>query len=207
MASVARGLVVAMLIGVGSFGAAESRAGEGGAWSGGRIEIGKPKAAAPSGSATPTLADIDALDRAVTDAWERMPLTQRRAMFVSEKSSLYGGYAERPSSVFAQGEKLLTYVEPVGYGWKPVENGAYRFGITLDFAVKGADGTLLARQEAFQTFAFTSGFKNREVFINVTMSLDGIQPGRYVLVYTLRDNASAETSSFEQPFTIVAPKG
>lgn len=204
MSRTVRSPIAALLLCLGAFAPLEVTAAEGGSWSGGKIEIGKPKAASPL--AAPTLADIDALDRAVTDAWEKTPLTQRRAMFVSEKASLYGGYAERPSNAFAQGEKLLTYIEPVGYGWKPVENGAYRFGITLDFAVKGADGTLLARQEAFQTFDFTSRFKNREVFINVTMSLDGIQPGRYVLVYTLRDNASAETSRFEQPFTI-APKG
>jgi hypothetical protein len=197
-----RGPILAVLLGVWTLGPLEVQAGEGGSSSGGRIEFGKPAV----GKAAPTLADIDALDRAVTDAWEQMALTQRRALFVSTPANLYGGYAARPSNVFAQGEKLLTYVEPVGYTWRPSEGGTYRFGLTLDFAVKTPGGKILGGQQAFQSFDFTSRFKNREVFVSVTMSLEGIEPGNYVLVYTLRDQGSAKTSSFEQPFTI-APKG
>ncbi|GJD97532.1 hypothetical protein [Methylobacterium iners] len=194
MSGLKRGRALALLL---CLGTAAGGAQAGG--SGGRIEIGKPAAGAP------TLAEIDALDRAVTEAWEKMPLTQRRALFVSAPASLYGGYAERPTNVFAPGEKLLTYVEPVGYSWKPGADGTYQFGLTLDFAIKSADGKILGGQDAFQSFDFTSRFKNRELFLSVTMSISGAEPGKYILVYTLRDKGSAKTSTFEQPFTI-APK-
>ena len=176
---------------------------QGGGWPGtGMPDLGKLKSdAAPA----PTLKDIDALERALTDAWTAMPLTQRHALFVANRPTLYGGYEERSSSVFAPGEKLVTYVEPVGYTWTAVEGG-YRFGITMDFAVKTRDGTILAGKDAFQAFTFTSHFRNREVFVNVTMALDGLNPGDYLLVYTLHDNGSAKASSFSQPFTI-ATKG
>ncbi len=192
-----RALAILCCLGVAVGGA---QAGGAGSSAGGRIELGKPAAAAPA------LAEIDALDRAVTEAWEKMPLTQRRALFVSAPASLYGGYAERPTNVFAPGEKLLTYIEPVGYTWKPGADGTYQFGLTLDFAIKSADGKILGGQDAFQSFDFTSRFKNRELFLSVTMSISGAEPGNYILVYTLRDKGSAKTSNFAQPFTI-GPKG
>lgn len=200
MPDIAAHLLRALLLCAGLLGASEAMA-QGGGWSGtGLPDLGKFKVdAAP----VPTLQDLDSLDHAVNEAWSAMPLTQRHAMFVANRPTIYGGYEERPSTVFAPGEKLVTYVEPVGYAWTPTEGG-YRFGITMDFAVKAPDGTILAGKEAFQAFTFTSRFKNREVFINVTLSVDGLKPGDYVLTYTLRDNGSAKTSRFSQPFTIAA---
>ena len=157
----------------------------------------RPAAGGPGG-----LFEIEAIEASLAQAWERARLTQRHAFFVSERAELYGGYAERSSSTFAAEDKLVTYVEPVGYAWTPTPEGGYRFGFTLDFKVKTPDGKVLAGQDGFQAFRFTSRFKNREVFMNLTMSLTGIEPGSYVLVYTLHDQGSDKTSSFEQPFTI-----
>ncbi|NEU11205.1 hypothetical protein G3T14_03560 [Methylobacterium sp. BTF04] len=150
-----------------------------------------------------TVQDIVLLERAVDDAWETMALTRRHALFVGKPASLYGGYEERPNSVFAPGEKLITYIEPMGYAWVPDGDG-YRFGITMDFAVKSPSGEVLAKQDSFQTFSFSSRFKNREVFVNVTLALDGLPPGDYVAAYTLRDKGGPKSFSFDQPFTIAA---
>ena len=171
-------------------------------WSAAKVAAAKPAAARPAASAAAGLAEIEAIEATLAQAWERAPLTQRHALFVSERAELYGGYAERPSSTFAADERLATYVEPVGYTWTPTPDGGYRFGFTLDFKVKTPDGTVLAGQDGFQTFRFTSRFRNREVFMNLTMSLAGIEAGSYVLAYTLHDQGSDKTSSFEQPFTI-----
>lgn len=152
---------------------------------------------APSG-----LAGIEALEASLADAWERTPLTQRHAMFVARKPEIYGGYVERDGRRFARGEALLTYVEPVGYAWKPQADGLYEFGFTIDFKVKLPNGKILAGQDGFTSFDFGSRYKNREVFMTMTMTLDGIDPGEYVLVYTMHDKTNGKASSFEQPFTI-----
>jgi hypothetical protein len=161
--------------------------------------------AASSNAARPaaqaTVKDIEALQKAVTDAWEKMPLTQRRAIFVVESPPLYGAYVERPSNVFKPGEKLVTYVEPVGYTW--TSNGEmYDFGVSVDFTVKTAEGKILGGQEKFGNFVKTSRAKVQEFMVVLTVSLDGAPPGKYVLEYKLHDNGSDKVSSFSQPFTI-----
>jgi hypothetical protein len=158
--------------------------------------------AAHASSAAPTLDDIAALQKAVTDAWEETSLTQRRALFVTEKADLYGHYAPRSSSEFKANEKLVTYVEPVGYVWK-ADGDIFDFGVTVDFVVKSRDGKILAGQEGFGKFAFSSSNKVQELMLNLTMSLDGAPPGRYILQYKLHDLYSDKTSTFEQPFSIV----
>ena len=174
-------------------------------WSGAKKP--EPKArVTPLESATipavPTVRDIDALLAAVSDAWERTPLTMRRAMFVKTKAAIFGGYDDRGSNVFAPGEPLLSYLEPVGYGWKPVGSDSFQLGLTIDFLLKGSDGKVIAGQDAFQSFSATSHVKNKEFYLNMTMSLNGLDPGSYVLIYTVHDNASSKVTTVEQPFTI-----
>ena len=152
-------------------------------------------------SAAVTLDDIDELQQAVTDAWTEMPLTVRRAMFVTEKAPLLGAYSKRPTSVFKAGEKLLTYIEPVGYTWRK-QGDMFNFGAIVDFVIKGADGKILGGQENFAKLSLASRVKLQEFMINLTMSIDGITPGKYVLEYTLHDLGSEKTVVVDQPFEI-----
>ncbi len=156
-------------------------------------------AAAPS---KPTLKDIDALQGAVTDAWEKMPLTQRHALLVTEKADIFGHFVARPTSEFKANEKLVTYVEPVGYVWT-ANGGGYDFGVSVDFAVKTPDGKILSGQDDFGKFAMTSNTKLQELMLNLTLSVDGAPPGNYILQYKIHDLHSDKISSFELPFSIV----
>ncbi|GJE60524.1 hypothetical protein [Methylobacterium trifolii] len=185
----------------------------GGFWAGGasqggrqdaaKAEPAKSEPAKPAAAAGPaTLADLEAQERATADLWARLPYGTRHAMFVTRKAEMYGDYEARPSNVFASGEKLLTYVEPVGYAWKPVGSDTYRFGVTVDFEVLSKDGKVLGGQKALLNQDLSSHYKNREFFLSIAMSLDGISPGDYVLAYTLRDNGGSANTRFEQPFTI-----
>ena len=159
-----------------------------------------PAEPAPSSSAV-TLDDIDSLQQAVTDAWTDMPLTIRRVMFVTEKAPLLGAYSKRPTNVFKAGEKLFTYIEPVGYTWKQQGN-MFGFGVIVDFVIKGADGKILGGQENFAKLALASRTKLQEFMINLTMSIDGITPGKYVLEYKLHDLGSEKIVVVDQPFEI-----
>ncbi len=149
-----------------------------------------------------TLDEFEARQQAVVAAWEKGPLTQRRAVFVSVKPELYGAYEERKSNVFKAGEPLLTYVEPIGYTWKPVGNGEFQFGVVVDFVVKTRDGQILGGQEKLLTFAQKSRHKVQELMLNITLNVNGAPAGDYVVAYTIRDLNSAKASTFEQPFKI-----
>src|SRR5258708_14821344 len=89
--------------------------------------------------------DLDKADTALLQAWSKSPLSVRRAVFVAEPPAGYGVYKERPSE-FKAGEKLVTYAEPVAFGYRELGKDAYEFGFTVDFVVKTADGKILADQ-------------------------------------------------------------
>ena len=73
-------------------------------------------------------APIDILNKAeekVYEAWGKLGLTERTYTFVSEPSKGYGMYQEKQSSIFKPGEKVITYVEPIGFGWKELPHDMY----------------------------------------------------------------------------------
>ena len=150
-----------------------------------------------------TVQDIDKRDAAVYEAWSATPLAIRRAVFVSQHPDGFGQYVERADNEFKKGEKLVTYAEPVGYGWKDIGNGQFQFGFKIDFLIKSPDGKILAGQEDFADITETSRAKNREFMVTLTMNLTGAKAGDYVIEYKLRDIASSKTGSFTQRFKIV----
>lgn len=154
---------------------------------------------------TQTLQEIDKRDAAVIEAWNATPLAVRKAVFVSKQPDGYGEYAERPNNAFKQGEKLIAYIEPVGYGWKEAGEGRrYHFGFKVDFTVKTSDGKVLGGQENFADLEQASHTRNREFMVVLTLSLDGASPGDYIIEYTLHDIANNKAATFSLPFKIVA---
>ena len=90
-------------------------------------------AAAAGGAArAQSLEEIDRREAAVVEAWQKTPLTFRHAVFVSGRPKGFGQFVERKSNVFKPGEKLVAYVEPVGYGWKDIGDGHVEFGFDVE---------------------------------------------------------------------------
>src|SRR6266436_9931878 len=83
-----------------------------------------------------SLQEIDRRYAALLDAWEKTPLTVRRALFVADHPHGFGLYQERASNVFKPGEALVTYAEPIGFGAKDAGNGLVEFGFAVDFLIK-----------------------------------------------------------------------
>ncbi|MDQ0474544.1 hypothetical protein [Labrys wisconsinensis] len=149
-----------------------------------------------------TLADVEARQQAVIEAWEKTPLTQRRAIFVTARPSAYGAYVERSSNVFKPGEPLVTYVEPVGYLWKETAPDTYSFGILADFLVTSPSGDVLGGKEGFVRYVQESHYRNQELMLTLTLNLTGAPPGKYIVKYTIHDVNSAKASTFQQPFEV-----
>ena len=152
-------------------------------------------------AASISIKDLDALQLAVVDAWEKMPLVVRRAVFVTEKPQLIGNWSERPTNVFKAGDAMITYVEPVGYTWKP-RGDLFDFGLSADVVIKSPDGKILGGQENFARVSFSNRLKLQEFMLNLTMSANGLEPGKYLLEYKLHDQGSDKVATFAQPFTI-----
>jgi hypothetical protein len=151
-----------------------------------------------------TVQDVDAQQQAVVAAWEKTPLSVRRILFVSEKAPLYGAYTERKTNKFLAGEPILTYMEPVGYTWKPGADNTFHFGVVVDFSVKTTSGEILGGQDGVLKYNIGSHDRLQELMINTTINLNGIKPGDYILTLTLHDvNDPSRTAKMDQHFTIV----
>src|ERR1700716_3315816 len=96
-----------------------------------------------------SLTEIGRRDNAVIEAWQRTPLTVRRALFVVEHATGFGMYTQRQSNVFKPGEELIAYAEPVGYGWKPKGTGLFEFGFDVGFVIKKPNGEILGGNQNF----------------------------------------------------------
>ena len=156
----------------------------------------------PSGSFAQSIEELGKREAALMEAWEKMPLTVRRAVFENQRAEGFGMYQERSSNVFKPGEKLVAYVEPVGYGWKEAGPGSFEFGFNVDFLIKSPDGKVLTGQENFANLALKSRARAREFMLNLTMNVSGAPPGDYVLEYKLRDITGDKSAVVDLPFKI-----
>src|SRR5438105_15532105 len=86
-----------------------------------------------------SLDEIDRRQAAMIEAWEKTPLTIRRALFINGEPRGFGLYQERGSKEFKHGEKA----EPVGYGWKDLGKDMFELGFVVDFLIKSRDGEIL----------------------------------------------------------------
>ena len=154
-------------------------------------------------AASPAVKEFDAQLNALKDKAEKMPLSQRVAVFVIKPAEFIGAYEERSSNNFKPGETLRTYIEPVGYVWKAKADG-FSFGFVVDFTVKSAEGKILGGQENFGKFDFNSRTRLQEVMLNLSLTLDGITPGNYILEYKLHDANSEKSALITQAF-VIAP--
>jgi len=149
-----------------------------------------------------TLQEIERREASVIEAWQKTPLTIRRAVFVAAHPDGFGEYVERKSNVFKPGEPLVAYVEPVAYGWKGSGSDSFQFGFDVDFLIKTPDGKVVGGQENFAKLRQTSHARNREFMLTLTMSLDSAPAGDYVLQYKLHDIASDKSAVVTLPFTV-----
>ena len=158
-----------------------------------------------AGTATAqSLDEIDKRQAAVIEAWQKTPLTIRRALFIDGEPRGFGLYQERSTKEFKPGEKVVVYAEPVGYGWKDAGQGMFELGFVVDFLIKSKDGEILAGKENFMRIATESHARNLEFMVVLTLNMSSAPSGDYVVEYKLHDIASDKTATFEMPFKIAS---
>lgn len=148
----------------------------------------------PSGDLTAALAELDA-------AWQAAPLGFTKALFVKAPAEGYGAYEPRQGNVFAPGEAIVVYAEPVGYGYAHGDEG-YRFELTVDFEILTPSGQVLASQADFAKVGSASREKLREFQASLSFRFDGLQSGEYVLLARFRDTVGAKAGELRMPFSV-----
>lgn len=136
--------------------------------------------------------------------WEATPgLIFTETMAVAEPAAGYGLYNPRPDTIYKTGEAIILYAEPFGFGYGDGGEGLFTIGFAVDLQVLDETGGELANVQNVTELNLASRYKNREFQANLTYNLDGIEPGKYRLITTLRDKNSAKTGSFETAIEIV----
>jgi hypothetical protein len=151
-----------------------------------------------------SLEEIDKRQAALIEAWEKTPLTLRRALFIKGEPRGFGLYQERESGEFKRGEKVVVYAEPVGYGWKDAGKGMFELGFVVDFLIKSPSGDVLTGKENFMRIATESHTRNLEFMVVLTLNLSGAAAGDYIVEYKLHDIASDKTATFQMPFKLTS---
>jgi hypothetical protein len=174
---------------------------------------------------TTTVANVDAPDNmTIEDAkdlyllvWNQTEFNATFSTFVEPFSAAgYGVYEER-NNIFAPGETIVLYVEPVGFGHEQVidevgdSNGnntntttLYLMNMTADYEIAAANGTELQLIEDVQVGNITSHRPNTEMFLTLTITPD-VQPlpiGSYVITYSVNDEVSGERFQLEKDIII-----
>src|SRR5215217_2820397 len=116
--------------------------------------------------------------------WNQTEFNATFSTFVEPFSAAgYGVYEER-SNIFAPGETIVLYVEPVGFAHEQIidEKGGgnnntmlYLMNMTADYEIAAANGTEFQLIEDVQVGNITSHRPNTEMFLTLTLAQE-VQP-------------------------------
>lgn len=140
---------------------------------------------------------------AYAQAWEEAGLALTKALFAEAAASGYGQYSPRSSAVFADGETMTVYAEPVGYGFEDTGDG-YRYALTASFRLLNPTGQVLASQDGFARFDGEARSRKRELPTSLSFQFGGLPAGDYTLETTLADEIGGKSATFSLPFSIKA---
>ena len=127
----------------------------------------------------------------------------REVVLVTEPAAGVGVYNVRADDKYKIGEPVIIYAEPYGYGFGAPGEGLFSIGFTVDLKVMTESGEVLGELPDLTNLDLQSRVRNYEFQANLTYTLDGITPGKYVLQTTLRDKNSGKTGSFDTAIEIV----
>lgn len=145
---------------------------------------------------------LDALDAAIDTIWNSSPLAFRKVVVVSSSSG-QGVYEERADKAFKPDEKMMIYVEPVGFGYGA--GSPAKIGFTADLALENSTGQVLTEAKDVFSLSAPTTPRKREFSMTLSFGVPYLRPGEYKAVFTVRDQNSSKTGAFEVPFTIALP--
>ena len=147
--------------------------------------------------------------------WNQTEFNATFSTFVEPFSAAgYGVYEER-NNIFAPGETIVLYVEPVGFGHEQVmdegdvnsndsDTTLYLMNMTADYEIAAANGTELQLIEDVQVGNITSHRPNTETILTLTITPE-VQPlpiGNYIITYSVNDEISGESFQLEKDIII-----
>jgi hypothetical protein len=130
---------------------------------------------------------------------------------VPESTGGYGVYEEHLSNTFKPGEKIVLYIEPVGFSYQPIESAAttnnktlYLMNFTADVVISNKSGQILAGFQNLPISQIVSHYKNKELNLVVSLSQSNpFPPGDYILKYIIHDKPSGNSFDITKNIKII----
>jgi len=135
-------------------------------------------------------------------AWTAGGLHFGSLFAVTAAVTSFGEFVPRDDTVYAANEAIHLYVEPRGYGYGDLGAGQFEIAFDIDLRVLDPAGAVMLEQPNFGAFTVKSTARARELFVNLTATLDGAPAGDYTLEFIFRDKHSDQTASFTNDVTI-----
>jgi hypothetical protein len=145
---------------------------------------------------------IEALQSALEQVRMLAPLTAKPFLLVTEPAKFYGDYTPRQEAAFQRGELLHFYLEPKNLVYPRTAQGVYEPAFSIDLQILSAAGEVLATQERFGVFRFSSKSPLQDIFVNLQVTLTGAPAGSYQIRFLVRDANSEKTTTVTQPITL-----
>lgn len=144
---------------------------------------------------------LDLLDNATVDLWLKAPLAFRRALWVETPAESFGTFTPRRDNVYATGEKMFFYGEPVGYGWRQIGD-MWQMEFVADAALRNKNGEVLWEQREVMDKQLQSRVKNREFITTFTFRFPQIPAGEYIIDTILHDRVTGKSVTTSLPFVV-----
>lgn len=114
----------------------------------------------------------------------------------------YGVYQPHNSTIFKPGEKIVLYIEPVGYSFKPLES-MFLMNFTGDLLISDKAGHVLGGFQNLPLSTIISHHRNKELTLTVSLTqTNPFPPGDYVLKYTIHDIPTGKSFDIIKNITI-----
>ncbi|MDR0548252.1 MAG: hypothetical protein LBI10_02400 [Deltaproteobacteria bacterium] len=148
---------------------------------------------------------LEAIWVAQAAIWNAAPLGVKNVAFVTEQPENFGSYKPKNGIDFQSHEPIIFYSEPFGFTQRQESDGTYSYSINGAFAILDSQNKLLGRQDNLGPYEMR-GYRTFSVenMLAMTIGVQGLPAGSYVLRVTLTDNLNpSKTTSVDQPFRLV----
>jgi hypothetical protein len=150
------------------------------------------------------LGALDALWAALEEIWLQAPLGVRNVAFVTDQPENFGTYQPKDGEDFKAPEPLILYCEPIGFTQVKTD-GTYKYSIIGAFDILDSTGRVPGGQKNLGPYEQT-GYRtfSTETMLVMTIGIQGLPAGSYVMRVTLTDNLDqAKSVQLDKPFNIV----
>ena len=159
-------------------------------------------------ASTPNIMKYEAAREQFLKVWDQLEFEPLVATFVNASDVIGNGQYQEHSNVFAPGEEIVLYVQPIGFGHKQIQgqNGEklYLMNFTADIVLSTKNGTIVGGGQDIPISKLISHYRNIDLFATLTLTLppDPSIKGDYLAKYTLNDQTTGKSFDITKDVTI-----